>query len=175
MEPTRINFPSGAPILTLILLVLWPATFMALESDNNQPVTYSSDGVTRTRTEGNIRFLEMSTNVIVSQGSMQITGDTVVSQYNIETDELIKITVQGTPVRYYQIVDEDQNEVNGDSDTLEMYTDAVTGETIIELIGNANIQSPDLSMSCASITYVSDTELVQSPGPCKGALSATGN
>ena len=50
----------------------------ALESDREQQVTWSADGNSSMQIIENRRILEMTTNVIVNQGSLEIRGDQAV-------------------------------------------------------------------------------------------------
>ena len=72
-------------------------------------------------------------------------------------------------------MDEDGALVKGTSDTLIFYTDELD-ETILELLGNANIESPDSTMRCEAIVYISDRDLIrEATGPCQGTLSSQPN
>ena len=56
-----------------------------------------------------------------------------------------------------------------------VYSDELD-ETILELVGNANIESPDSTMSCAAIIYIADQDLIrEATGPCQGMLSPQSN
>ena len=124
---------------------------------------------------GNTRILEMSENVKVTQGSLKIIGSEAVFEYLVSTNELTKVTVRGSPVQYQQQLDEDGNLVTGTSDILVFYSDELD-ETILELVGNANIESPDSTMSCAAIIYIADQDLIrEATGPCQGMLSPQSN
>lgn len=161
--------------LTICLSLALPLTTAALESDKNQQVLWSSDGDSTMSIEGEIRILEMSNNVKVTQGSLEIFGNQAIFEYLVATNELSRVTVHGTPVRYQQQLDESGALVVGTSDTLVFYTDDAD-ETILELVGNANIESPDSTMSCAAIVYVSDRDLIrEATGPCQGMLSSQPN
>ena len=73
--------------------------------------------------------------------------------------------MHGTPVRFQQQLDEDGALVIGTSDTLLFYSDELD-ETILELVGNANIESPDSTMRCEAIVYISDRDLIrEAAGP----------
>ncbi len=161
--------------ITLSLGVLLPLSLAALESDKDQQVLWSSDGDSTMNIEGDTRILEMSENVRVTQGSLEILGNEAVFEYQVSSNELTRVTVHGTPVRYQQQLDEEGTLVIGTSDTLMFYSDELD-ETILELIGNANIESPDSTMSCAAIIYISDRDLIrEATGPCQGTLSSQQN
>ena len=147
---------------------------MSLESDKNQRVLWSSDGDSTMSIIGNTRTLSMTENVKVTQGSLEILGNEAIFEYSVSTNELTRVIVQGMPVHYQQQLDEDGSMVTGTSDTLLFYTDELSNETILELVGNADIQSPDSAMSCAAIIYIVDRDLIkEATGPCEGTLSTT--
>ncbi|MEQ8954809.1 MAG: LptA/OstA family protein [Gammaproteobacteria bacterium] len=152
-----------------------PATVLALAADSDSPVIYAHDGNLNMGVSGNIRTLRMFENVRITQGTMVIQGDEAILQYRVDTNELMRVTVHGSPVNYEQQISDEGELVTGNSDTIEFFTDE-TGDTIIEMIGNASIRSSDSSTSCQSITYLSDQNLIrEAAGPCSGALSQQGN
>ena len=159
---------------TFLLLLSYAATSIALESDQSQQVRWSADGDSTMRIEENTRILEMSTNVNVTQGTLEIIGNEAIIELNAATNEFQRVTVHGTPVHYQQQLDEDGAIVKGTSETILFYVDSLTEETIIELIGDANIESPDTTWSCVSITYIVEQNLIpNSIGPCAGSLSGS--
>ena len=100
----------------------------ALESDKNQDVAWSLDGDLKMENEGNRRIVTMNNNVKMTQGSLQITGDMAIFEYDLTTNALLKVTVNGSPARYQQQLDGEEDLVQGDSETIH-YSTAV--ETII--------------------------------------------
>jgi lipopolysaccharide transport protein LptA len=161
--------------LSVILGLFLPFSILALEADRDQQVLWSSDGDSTMSIQGETRILEMRENVKVTQGTLEIFGNEAIFEYLVSTNELTKVTVHGSPVRYQQQLNEDGNLVTGTSDTLVFYTDELN-ETILELVGNANIESPDSTMSCASIIYIADRDLIrEATGPCQGMLSSQPN
>ena len=148
---------------------------IALESNSNQQVTWSADGNSNMRIVENSRILEMAINVIVNQGSLEIKGDRAIFEYEASTNELKQVQVYGTPVLYQQNLDGDGGLVSGVSDSL-IFSINDFEETILELIGNAKIESPSSTISCSSIIYVVERDLIrEAAGPCEGALGAQQN
>tara|TARA_B100001029_G_scaffold173761_1_gene173051 strand:+ start:526 stop:1041 length:516 start_codon:yes stop_codon:yes gene_type:complete len=148
---------------------------IALESNSKQQVTWSADGNSNMRIIENSRILEMTTNVIVNQGSLEIKGDRAIFEYEASTNELKQVQVYGTPVLYQQNLDGDGSLVSGVSDSL-IFSINDFEETILELIGNAKIESPSSTISCSSIIYVVERDLIRdAAGPCEGALGAQQN
>lgn len=147
--------------------------FISSHGAENLPVDWNLDGELSVTIVGDRRIVNMADNVRVTQGNLFITGDTAVFEYTIDTEELIRITMHGTPVEYQQQLDNDEGTVIGNSDTLILYSDELSDDSIIEMIGNAFIQSPTSTMKCATITYVTERDLIrEAEGPCEGALSS---
>jgi lipopolysaccharide transport protein LptA len=173
MHKQAISMRSQVVAMSVVLL---GAQTFALESDRSQDVRWSADGNSSMMMKDGLRILELSDNVEVTQGSLFIQGDEAVFEYDATTNELNRVTVQGSPVRYQQQLDEDGGMVVGTSETLSFYTDEIDGETIVELQGNANIESPDSTMKCSTITYLADQDLIrEAAGPCEGLLNSTNN
>ena len=61
--------------LAACLGIILPPSISGLESDKDQQVLWSSDGDSTMTIQGNIRVLEMSANVRVTQGTLEILGD----------------------------------------------------------------------------------------------------
>lgn len=163
-------------LLSCCLLILFPAGLHGLESDKRQSIQLSSDGGSTMSLSGDVRTVEMKTNVKVIQGSLQLNGDLAIFEYKAVSNELVRVTVHGSPVRYQQQLDEAGSIVTGTSDTLLLYTEPTTGSTLLELIGNANISTPDSSMKCASIVYLADQNIIREAlGPCEGVFNSQPN
>ncbi len=160
----------------IVLALMLFAQSYALETDKSQDVEWSADGNSAMSLRDGLRILEMSDNVQVTQGTLIINGDEAVFEYDAATNELNRVTVHGSPVRYQQQLNEEGGLVIGTSETLSFYTDQIDGETIVELSGEANIQSPDSTMKCKSITYLADQDLIrEAAGPCEGMLNSASN
>ncbi len=161
-------------ILQVIALCICAPVFGA-ESNMQDPVGYKHDGEFRTTIEGDFRIANMEGNVEVTQGSLIVKGDEARFEYTLDTEELVRVTVQGSPANYEQNLEEDGGTVNGTSETIVIFADELTGETVIDMIGNAYIESPDSTMRCAKILYQTEQNLVRGTGPCQGALSSSSN
>jgi lipopolysaccharide transport protein LptA len=158
-----------------LLFLLSASSAAALESDKAQDVQWTADDLNMV-VNGDVRILNLANNVKVLQGTLEIIGNNAVFEYSVESGELQKVTVTGSPAHYRQQLDRDENIVEGSSQTILLYTDSLDGETIIELIGEASIVSPDSSMNCATIVYLADQALIrEASGVCEGVLSSTTN
>ena len=146
---------------------------MLMAAQSQSPVNWSADGELLVTVENNRRILRMQDNVRISQDSINISGSSAIFEYTLDTQELLRVTVLGTPVRYSQASGSSAEPVTGTSDTLIFYDDVLTEDTIVEMIGNAFIKSPSSTMNCASIIYVTERDLIrEAVGPCQGALAS---
>ena len=152
-------------------VIMLPGMLMAAQSQS--PVNWSADGELLVTIENDRRILRMQDNVKISQDSINISGSSAIFEYTLDTQELLRVTVLGAPVRYSQASESSAEPVTGKSDTLIFYDDELTEDTIVEMIGNAFIKSPSSTMNCASIIYVTERDLVrEAVGPCQGALTS---
>ena len=157
-------------LLALAGLLCWTAGAPALENDGEQTIEWSADGSSSMATENGARNLRMTENVVITQGSLEIRGDEALLEYSTDTNELSRVTVQGAPARYRQALDDDGGEVSGNGDTILFYEDE-DGNTVIELVGDADIASRDMNTSCETILYVTELELIRASGNCAGAFT----
>ena len=161
---------------TVLIIALVAATqALAAESGQATPVNWNHDGEFRVTIEGEYRIVHMEDNVIVVQGEIEVRGDEARFEYLLDTDELLRVTVTGTPVSYQQNSDSAEQAVTGTSDTLIMYNDETTQQTIVELVGEAFLETPDSTMRCAKIVHQTELDLVSGTGPCQGSLSSATN
>lgn len=149
---------------------------VALESDAGQEIKFASDGGSTMRLEGTSRIWIWTDNVIMTQGSLEITGDEAILELDAETNDMLRVTMHGSPVTYQQQLDDSGSMVTGSSLTIEFYEDDTDQGMVIELIGEASIASPDTTMNCASITYLADRDLIrEAEGRCQGSFSPSSN
>ncbi len=166
---------SVSTVSCLVLVLLSPLTRGAEQSESTllkENVDWSADGNSTMTIEGSIRRLNLNDNVRVTQGTLVILGDNATLEYDEPTRELIRVTVHGTPVRYSQDLASPGSSVKGNSNTIVLYSQEGSGETVVELTGNAYIESPDTTLSCASIVYLPALDLVpNTTGPCVGSFN----
>lgn len=167
MQPKRI---SQHFFLTVTLII--SGTLFALDSDREQDVLYSSDGISTSRTEGNLRIIRIEDNVKVTQGTLQITGDLAIFERETDSASMRKVSVTGKPARYQQQLDESGTMIHGDgADILYYFED----EPIVEFVGAANLRQQNDTLSCVSIKYFADSGYTEYTGPCSGVLSRPAN
>jgi lipopolysaccharide transport protein LptA len=172
------NLISYASAFTVLSVAISSFSSLTYAAENNssallkEKVSWSADGNSTMNIVNGIRLLNLNDNVRVTQGSLVILGDTAVLEYDEPTRELIRVTVHGTPVRYSQDLDTAGGSVKGNSNTIVMFSQDNTGETVVELTGDAHIESPDTTLNCAAIVYLPALDLVpNTTGPCVGSFS----
>ncbi len=163
--------PSKAGIFSIFLsccLTAFPA--QGLETDGEQAVEYTADGDLRMHNEGNSRLVVINENVRVTQGTIEIIGDTATFEYDLTTSDLIlmKVTVNGSPAHYQQQINAAGDLVEGESETIDYYVDV---NSIVEFVGNAKFSQPGTTTNCVAIKYFIESELLETTGPCSGVLS----
>ena len=163
-------------MLTLIItLSCLPITSsFSLEADKDQELLFSADGGSHMSIEGGIRLMEMSDNVIITRGTMEIRGNTATIESIVSSGEVSKVTVVGTPVYYEQQLDSSDEPVKGSSNSISFYTDESDGASVVELVGEAVIESPTSNFKCSAIVYIAEQDLIRDTvGPCSGAFNTS--
>lgn len=163
--------------LPLIASSLWfflPQAIAAESADETSaPVEWTADGEFTVRVENDIRIVEMQDNVKVTQGNLVITGERAVFEYTVQGNDLIRVTVYGSPVNYQQERETTDGTVTGSSDIIILFEDELTTNTLIEMKGNATIQTEDSLTSCAELIYDTELNIIpSSTGPCGGSISS---
>ena len=170
---TKKPFPTMLALI-IALSCLFITNSFSLEADREQELVLSSDGSTRMSIKDGIRLMEMSDNVVITRGSMEIRGDSATIEFIISSEEVRKITVVGTPVYYQQQLDSSDDPVKGSSNSISFYTDEGDGANVVELVGDAVIESPTSIFECTAITYIVEQDLIRDTvGPCSGAFSSS--
>lgn len=160
--------------LVVALGSLFGSNSFSLEADQNQALVYSSDGGARMSIEGDIRLVRLSDNVVITRGSMEIRGNSATIEFIISSGEAKKVTVVGTPVHYQQQLDTSDEPVIGSSNSISFYTDETDGSNIVELVGQAVVESPSSTFKCSAITYIAEQDLIRDTvGPCSGAFNSS--
>jgi lipopolysaccharide transport protein LptA len=175
MNKRQIRGTSPSMIVLIITLGYLSSTnSFSLEADKDQELLVSADGGSRMSIVGDIRLMEMSDNVIITRGSMEIRGDTATIETVMSSGEVSKVTVVGTPVYYKQQLDSSDEPVKGSSNSITFYTDESDGATVVELVGEAVIESPTSNFKCSAITYIAELDLMRdSQGPCSGEFNTS--
>ena len=172
MNKQQISGSSPLRLTAIIIGCLSSTSSFSLEADKDQELLFSADGGSHMSIEGDIRLMEMSDNVIITRGTMVIRGDTATIESIISSGEVSKVTVLGTPVYYEQQLDSNDEPVKGSSNSISFYTDESDGSSVVELIGEAVIESPTSNFKCSAIVYIAEQDLIRdTQGPCSGAFN----
>jgi len=148
----------------------------AAETEPSLPVDWTADGQFNVRIENDVRIVELQDNVRVTQGGLAISGDQAIFEYTADSNDLIRVTVHGTPVQYRQEQEGSDTVVTGSSDTIILSEDEVTENTIVEMKGNATIRTPDSTTNCVGLIYDTVLNIIpSSTPPCSGSLSSPTN
>jgi lipopolysaccharide transport protein LptA len=174
MNKQQISGSSPLRLTAIIIGCLSSTSSFSLEADKDQELLFSAQGGSHMSIEGDIRLMEMSDNVIITRGTMVIRGDTATIESIISSGEVSKVTVLGTPVYYEQQLDSNDEPVKGSSNSISFYTDESDGSSVVELIGEAVIESPTSNFKCSAIVYIAEQDLIRdTQGPCSGAFNTS--
>lgn len=175
MQQRQIRGTSPRRLALIIALACLSTTSSSsLEADKEQILEFSADGGSHMSIEGGIRLMEMSDNVIITRGTMEIRGDTATIESVVSSGEVSKVTVIGTPVYYEQQLDSSDEPVKGSSNSITFYSDEGDGTSVVELVGQAVIESPTSNFKCSAITYIAEQDLIRdTQGPCSGVFNSS--
>lgn len=87
--------------LACLLALVSGSGALALSTDRNQPINIEAD---RAEADNAKRITTYYGDVIITQGTLKITGDTVTIEYD-DQDRLTKLVSEGTPARFRQLPD----------------------------------------------------------------------
>lgn len=117
MSHMRIPTPLAAILIGAVLLAGHVQSAHALSSDRDKPATIEADEVefdfrTGTRT--------YKGDVLVVQGTLRITGDKMVVEYDQDSEQIEKATSWGDPATFKQRPDGKEHDVHGKGKTIIM-------------------------------------------------------
>jgi len=133
------------PVVTLFLALSLAAT-QAPGADNDQPATIEADQVEFDFRTGERTY---TGNVVVVQGSLRITGDKMVMQYDQETDQIEKATSWGSPATFKQRPQGKDEDVYGEGQTIVM--DQI--ENTLTLVEDASLTQSGNTATGNEIVY----------------------
>lgn len=162
------KFPKKTSISLLTGCLLWLSNGAALETDKDQPLQWTADGNMVMRNEGDTRITDINRNVRIVQGSLVITGDTAVFEHDLDSGDLLKVTIEGSPAEYQQELDDNGGAVLGESQTIYYYA---SGEIIIEFVADAVFKQRGDNIACAEIKHFPDSGRTEYTGPCQAVLT----
>ena len=140
-SPNKAVYP--LLVFFFVLMVLQPA--LALTSDQKQAIQIEAD----TGELDDARNVNTYTgNVIVTQGSIRITGDKMTVHYN-EHNEIEVLVVEGNPATYRQLPDSSQVYDEAQARRMEYHK----RKNLVILINNARVKQEGGSLSSNRIEY----------------------
>jgi lipopolysaccharide transport protein LptA len=152
----------------LTACLLYGFSGSGLESDKDQDILYRADGRSTSRIENDMRIVTLEQNVRVTQGTLEIRGDSARFEIEIDTSIIQRVTVDGSPAGYRQQLDESGGLIEGQSESILYY---VEDEPVVELLGSATLRRPNDVLTCVSIKYFTDSRFTETTGPCEGVSS----
>ncbi len=146
-------------LLFTVLLTVLSLTFSrwatALDSDRDQPIQIVADLAVRDELAGETRY---EGNVVLTQGSLVITADTLSIRHN--TDEADKIVATGKPATLVQQPTPDQAPVDASALRIEY----VRSQDLVRLLEDARIAQDGSTLSGSQIDYLVSERTVRAAG-----------
>ena len=163
----------------LILCLLTPGTLMlAAHADTTEDLIVNTDGGGSIETVGTTRITTFRTNVRIQRGMVTIYGDTARLEQDIETGDLIRVTVEGQPARFTRDGEAGAETINGNSAQIVYYNEPASAGSspdglvsVVEFIGDASFQRGRTALQCVQIKHIVETGATDSPGPCSGVFA----
>ena len=145
-----------------ILALTWlPAMSAApLAGDSDQPITIEADWA---EADDKQRVAVYKGAVVITQGSLRISGDTVTIHYD-EGRELTKLVAEGEPARFQQRPDPEEETQHAKATLIEY--DAAQEQMVLQ--GNAHYWQGTDCLRGNRIVYHSDRDVVEAQGDKEG-------
>lgn len=134
----------------------------AKTGDATQPIDVSAD---RSEYDDKARVQRLIGNVEIVQGTMKITAQEIAIHLDDE-NRLARIEGNGTPIRFEQLNDADENIV-GEANSIDY--NAIDGSLVLS--GNANLKQPRQELNSNQIVFNSRTQTVKADGGNSGRVS----
>jgi len=150
-----------------------PNTRTATPADN--VLTVDAAGPSSIEFSGEMQIATFNDNVVFRRGAIEILGDTARLERDIDTGDLIKVTVEGDPARFSRDAELSAEIITGHSDSIVYYNETVndTQLSVVEFIGGASFNRGRTAFECTQIKHIIETGATDSPGPCSGLLAPT--
>ena len=128
---------------------------LALDSDRDQPIQIVADVAVRDELAGETRY---EGNVVLTQGSLVITADTLSISHNV--DEADKIVATGRPATLVQQPTPNQAPVDASALRIEY----VRSQDLVRFLKNARIAQDGSTLSGSQIDYLVSQRSVRAAG-----------
>lgn len=167
---TLVLLAGISPLLSAQPVLATEETTQANVSDD---ILFFADGAGSIEPSGDSRITTLRDNVRFKQGLIEILGDTARLEQDIDTGELIKVTVEGQPARFSRAAQDSVDTITGHSESIVYYNEIVNGAqvSVVEFIGNASFNRGRTAFECSQIKHIIETGATDSPGPCSGLLA----
>ena len=139
-SPTRI----AALSLSAAVLISAGAV-QARSSDRNQPIHINA---AQAEADNQERVTIYRGDVVITQGTMRITGDTVWIYFD-ESNAITKLVSEGKPAHFRQLPDDGDEYQTADARRMEYYAD----EDLIVMLGNARYGEGNNRVTAERIVY----------------------
>lgn len=118
---------------------------LGLSTDRDKPINIEAD---QAEADDNLGVTIYRGDVIITQGSMRILGDTVTIHFDNNQD-ITKVVAKGRPAKFRQQPDGEVDFQNAEAKTLEFYT----AEDTIVMLGGAHSWQGDNRIKAERIVY----------------------
>ena len=154
-----------ASLLLLSFLLAGSNTAIALSSDSEQPIEIEANAAELDDEKGVTVY---TGNVIVTQGSIKMTGDKMTVYYT-EDKELDTVVMVGKPATYRQLPDDSDVYDEAEARRMEFYE----AKNLIVLIDNAEVRQEGLRFSGERIEYDTLHSKIRAQGKTKTEKAGT--
>lgn len=175
----KINSPGhlflASASLALLLCsgsVAQPLLQSGTGSDDNV-LSIDAAGASTIESAGNTRITTVREEVIIRQGLIEIIGDTARLEQDLETGDLIRVTVEGQPARFSRAGENGVEAITGHSASIIYYneTQADAVMSVVEFLGDAHFNRGRTSFQCSRVKHTIESGATDSPGPCSAILA----
>lgn len=147
----RDSYIRFTALLAALYLALQALPVQALTSDRDEPATIDADQVEFDFRTGKRTY---TGNVVVVQGTLKVTGDKLVVQYDDQNVEIETATSWGNPATFKQRPDGKEDDVYGEGDTIILNQ----LDNTLTLIENALLTQAGNTAKGVEIVYHMDTD-----------------
>lgn len=127
------------------LLGFLPAAASALSTDRDKPILIEAQAA---EVDNRAQVTVYRGDVVITQGTLRITGDTVWIHYS-DSNTITKAISVGSPAKFRQLPDGKQDYMTADAERMEYHAD----KDLILLLGNARYGEGDDQIKAPRIVY----------------------
>lgn len=158
------------PVLVIaVILGIASGGAQARSTDREQPIVIEAGAA---EVDNRAQITVYRGNVVITQGTLRITGDTVWIHYD-DTNSITKAISVGKPAKFRQRPDDKEDYMTADADRMEYHAD----QDLILLLGNARYGEGNDKITAQRIVYDSRRGRVKAganPGANQSSGSASG-